>query len=112
MAACAGGDLRSLMELLDDDVAVQADLGPGVPSPVISGRERVAARLFPLFGPASGVVFVSQPVNGEAGVLAFVDQRLRAVITMRTKSEQIVHFHAIAEPRQLALLESQLALVR
>lgn len=112
MAACAGGDLHALMELLDDDVAGQADLGPDIPSPVVRGRERVAARLQALFGPASGVVFVSQPVNGEAGVLAFVDQRLRAVIIMRTKDERIVHFHAIAEPRQLALLEGQLGLVR
>jgi len=112
MAACAGGDLQALMALLDDDVAGQADLGPGVPSPVIAGRERVASRLQALFGPASGVVFVSQPVNGETGVLAFVEQRLRAVITMRTKGERIVHFHAIAEPQQLALLETQLALVR
>ena len=112
MAACAGGDLQALMELLDEDVAGQADLGPGIPSPVVTGRERVAARIRALFGPDSGVVFVSHPVNGEAGVLAFVEQRLRAVITMRTKGERIVHFHAIADPGQLALLETQLAAVR
>ena len=112
IAACAGGDLQALMELLDEDVAGQADLGPGIPSPVVSGREHVAARLRALFGPDSGVVFVSQPVNGDAGVLAFTEQRLRAVIMMRTKGERIVHFHAIADPRQLALIETQLSPLR
>ena len=104
IAACAGGDLDALMRQLDADVAGQADLGEGVLSPVQVGRDRVAPSILRYFGAATGVILVSQTVNGWPGALAFRDGRLYALVVLETKDGLIKDIHAVLDTRKLALL--------
>jgi len=102
IAACAGGDLGELMEILDPDVAGEAEIG--VPNPPVVGRDDVSRRVMALFGPRSNTTLVSIPVNGEPGVLASRAGRVFALIMLTIRAGRIEHFHAIADPRQLAYL--------
>ena len=104
IAACAGGDLEALMRQLDADVAGQADLGEGVLSPVQVGRDRVAPNILRYFGAATGVILVSQAVNGWPGALAFRNGRLYALVVLETKDGLIKDIHAVLDMRKLALL--------
>jgi hypothetical protein len=51
---------------------------------------------------------VSQPVNGQAGVLVFLDGRLAGILVLGTSATGIDHIHAIANPTKLAALASVL----
>src|SRR5436305_4065594 len=102
IAACAGGDLGELMEILDPDVAGEAEIG--VPNPPVVGRDDVSRRVMALFGPRSNTTLVSIPVNGEPGVLASRNGRVFALILLTIRGGRIDHFHAIADRRQLAYL--------
>lgn len=103
IAACAGGDVASLLELLDAHVAGQVDLGAGaVPVPVQVGRDRVAHNVLRFFGDSAGVTLVSQAVNGWPGVLAFKDGRLFALLVLETRDALICDIHAIRDPLVLA----------
>jgi RNA polymerase sigma-70 factor (ECF subfamily) len=109
IAACTDGDLEGLFGVLDLDVAGDVDLGDLGPSiPPVVGRDRVARNLLRFWGPESGVTMVSQPVNGEAGILAFLDGRLAGILVLGTSSTGIDHIHAIANPTKLAGLASVL----
>lgn len=98
IAACAGGDLDALMELLDPDVVGEADLGDGYPRPLQAGRDRVARNLLRFFGASSGVTLVSHPVNGHLGVLAYRGGVLVALMAMDTRDGLINDIHAVADP--------------
>jgi RNA polymerase sigma-70 factor (ECF subfamily) len=103
IAACAGGDLGALLELLDADVAGQVDVGFGdAPVPVQVGRERVAANLLRFFNGASGITLVSQSMNGWPGVLAFKDGRLYALVTLELRDGRIGDIHAVRNRLTLA----------
>jgi RNA polymerase sigma-70 factor (ECF subfamily) len=96
IAACAGGDLAALMELLDADVSGEVDVGYlGMPAPIQVGRTRVARNLLVFFGGATGITLVSQTLNGWPGVLAFQDGRLYAIVTLETHDGVIKEIHAI-----------------
>src|SRR6266852_3844555 len=72
IAACAGGELASLLPLLDPSVAGWADLGgmlPPVSQPNV-GREKVAEQVMRFFGVASGTTLTAQEINGEPGIVA------------------------------------------
>jgi RNA polymerase sigma-70 factor (ECF subfamily) len=84
IAACAGGDIKASLPLLDPSVMGWADIGPGgvldrlvrgATLPGISqpnvGRETVAARIMRFFGAESGNKLVAQVINGEPSVVAF-----------------------------------------
>ena len=102
IAACAGGDLEALMELLDPDVVGEADLGDGYPRPLQAGQDRVARNLLRFFGGAGGVTLVSHPVNGQLGVLAYRNATLVAVMSMATTDGRINDIHAVADPTMFA----------
>jgi hypothetical protein len=57
-----------------------------------------------LFGLRSNTTLVSIPVNGEPGVLASRNGKVFALIMLTIDDGRINHFHAIADPRQLAYL--------
>lgn len=107
IAACAGGDLERLVELLDPDVVGVVDIGTTATRPPLVGRDIVAPNVLRFFGPRSGVTLVSHPVNGSLGVLAFRDRGLVALATFGTRGPSIVDIHSIADPRKLALASLQ-----
>lgn len=95
--ACAGGDLEPLMQVLDPDVAGDVDFGDRRHAPRRAvGRHDVADGLLRRFGPRSGMTLVSQPVNGQPGVLAFHRRRLVSVLLLDERDGLVTHIHAIA----------------
>jgi RNA polymerase sigma-70 factor (ECF subfamily) len=103
IAACAGGDLGTLLELLDADVGGEVDVGAGdAPVPVQVGRDRVAANLLRFFNGADGITLVSQSMNGWPGVLAFKDGRLYALVTLEVRDGRISEIHAVRNRLTLA----------
>jgi RNA polymerase sigma-70 factor (ECF subfamily) len=110
IAACSGGDLNSLIALLDPDVAGDVDRGDAGPArrrPLI-GPVKVAKGLLRLLGPDSHTVLVSMPVNGEPGVIALAGRRVIAILVLTAPHGLITHIQAIADPRQLAYVSSVL----
>ena len=112
IAACAGGDIEALMELLDPDVVGVVDLGPGRSAPPRIGRDEVAPNVLRFFGPAAGVTLVSHPLNGRVGLLGFKDRDLMALLVLETDGERIRDIHGILDPAKLALAGVQLRPIR
>ena len=108
VAACAGGDMSALMEILDPDVVGAVDLGPTESRPVQIGRDRVLPNVLRFFGGAAGVTLVPHPLNGQLGALAFRDRRLMGLLTFETRDARIVDIHAIADPLKVAMASTQL----
>ena len=110
IAACAGGDLDALMQLLDPDVAGDVDFGGRAAPQWALGPLQVARGLLRPFGPSSGKILVSHPINGRPGVLAFRGNRLIGVLVLEERAGRITHVHAIADRRQLASLGTDIGI--
>ena len=108
IAACAGGDVDSLLEQLDPDAVGDADLGPGTVHTPVHGRDEIAPNVLKFFGPKSRVTLVSQPINGNPGVLAFRSQRLIGMLAMKLRDGLIYDLHSIVDPEKLAFVSTQL----
>jgi len=106
--ACSGGDLETLLGLLDPDIWGDVDLGPldTRTGQTRRGALQVATNFLRYFG--STTTLVSNPVAGPAVVLAFAGQRLTAVILLTIDGEQIRKIHVIADPAKVGFLSSQL----
>ena len=104
IAACAGGDLEALVELLDPDVVGVAVRGGIIPSRPIYGRLRIARRLLRLFGGDPRITLVSMPVDGDPGVIAFRDRRVVGVLSLSVQNGRVNHIHALADRRKLSAL--------
>src|SRR5437016_5205308 len=68
----------------------------------LRGRTVIAPNLLRFFGPRARVTLVSQPINGNPGVLAFRDQELVAMLQLKTRDGLIYDLHAIRDPDKLA----------
>ena len=114
IAACASGDVESLLPLLDASVMGWADLGAmlGPGSQPNVGRNQVAQRVMDFFGPASGTRLVRREVNGEAGILAFREGELRAVLALNLKHGLVTRVYAQGDSRKLAHVNRVLELER
>lgn len=131
IAACAGGDLDGLLEVLAPDAWGDFDAGPGGRAiGVIHGAVRVARRLLHYWGP--GTTLVTHPVAGQPALLGFIDRQLTGVLVLTMHatggspgSEQAGEFqggrppgsqqsriqavHVIGDPRKLSFLSSHLS---
>jgi RNA polymerase sigma-70 factor, ECF subfamily len=109
ITAAASGDLEALMRVLDPDVVSRTDSGGVVPAPrrPIVGR-RIVAQHFLQFVRAFRIRLESMPINGEPGVLAYQDDRLRAVIALSIRDGVIDQIHGVANPDKLAYVASLL----
>jgi RNA polymerase sigma-70 factor (ECF subfamily) len=107
IAACAGGDLEALLEVLDPDVVGAVELGGGMTAPVQVGRDRVAPNVLRFFGGDRGVTLVSHARNGRLGALAFKNGDLYALVTFEIAGQAIVDIHAIVDPVRLARASTQ-----
>jgi RNA polymerase sigma-70 factor (ECF subfamily) len=108
IAACAGGDLDGLLQVLAPDAWGEFDGGPDDPRArgVIRGAVRVARRLLHFWGP--GTTLVTHPVAGQPALLGFVDRALAGVLVFTMRDGKIQAVHVIGDPRQLAFVSSQL----
>jgi len=109
ITVCAGGDLDALIALLDPDAVGNVDLGThAAANAPLHGRTVIAPNLLRFFGPRARVTLVSQPINGNPGVLAFRDQELVGMLQLKTRDGLIYDLHAIRDPHKLAFVSSQL----
>lgn len=106
IAACNGGDLTALLEVLAPDVVGEADRGAATRRRRrVVGARPVARNLVHFW---SAATLVSQRINGEPGVLAFLDRQLAGVIVLGIHDGRIDHVHVIADPAKLAFISAQL----
>jgi RNA polymerase sigma-70 factor, ECF subfamily len=104
IAACAGGELRALLPLLDPSVVGWADVGgtlAGVSQPNV-GRERVAQQVMKFFGAPSGATLTAREINGEPGIIAFRAGAVAAVLALTVKDGLVARVYVVADPHKLA----------
>jgi len=122
IAACAGGDLNGLLEVLAPDAWGDFDAGPGDPRAigVSHGAVRVARRLLYFWGPPA--TLVTHPVAGQPALLGFIGRELSGVLVFTMRGSEVPHVgrphesrpsliqavHVIGDPRKLRFLSSQL----
>jgi RNA polymerase sigma-70 factor, ECF subfamily len=108
LTACATGDIKSLLEVLDPDAWGELVLGPEAARrvAVITGAERVARNLAKFWG--EGATLVSLSAAGQPTLLGFVDRRLTAVLVLVMGGERIRAVQVIADPRLLEFVSAQL----
>ena len=102
-AAARGGNLEALVALLDPQVVLRADWGPGRKAQRLEGPQRVvnAARV----GAARGLDLLPVLVNGAAGALSLDGGAPFAVMAFTVVDERIVAIDVLADPDRLAVLD-------
>jgi RNA polymerase sigma-70 factor (ECF subfamily) len=104
IAACAGGDIKDLLPLLDPSVMGWADMGgrlPAVNQPNV-GHEAVGSRLMRFFGAGSGLQLVAKVINREASVVAFLDDQVVSVLALSVTDHLISRVYVVSDARKLA----------
>ena len=105
MAAARDGDFGALVELLDPDVVLRADMGAAAPADftlLIRGAAQVAGRAQLFYRP--GVSSRHALVNGAAGLLSWQDDKLVAVLGFTIAHGKIVTIDVLADPERLSRL--------
>jgi RNA polymerase sigma factor (sigma-70 family) len=102
-AASREGDFEALLEVLDPDVVLRADLGPAGGFREVRGAAAVArqARSYGRLG------LVAHPVliNGTAGAVSFLDGQLFSVGAVTVSGGKIVEMDILADPERLRRLD-------
>jgi RNA polymerase sigma-70 factor (ECF subfamily) len=98
IAACAGGDIAELMEVLDPDVVGEATLFGHGPIVVVEGRPAVIQRLIGMFGPGSDSTLVPLAVERAPGMVVFSHGRLAAVVRLDESGNVIRHLKSFVVP--------------
>lgn len=101
IAACSTGDIARLLAVLDPDVDGVGDLGGGQ-TRVAEGRDIVGPQLLGYLGPESGATLVSLSAGADAGIVALVDGRIVALVTLGIEGGVVDHIHALVDPVKLA----------
>jgi RNA polymerase sigma factor (sigma-70 family) len=104
LAAARDGDLDALVAVLDPDVVLRADRGPGRPGSVeIHGAERVAERAlsFARLAPAARPALV----NGAAGFVVAPRGRPFAVAGFTVTEGKVAEIDLLADPERLRELD-------
>jgi RNA polymerase sigma factor (sigma-70 family) len=103
LAAAREGRFDDLVALLDPDVVLRADGGPGVGSRVVRGVAQVAAQAVTHAGRAA----FAQPalVNGVAGFVVAGDGLPAVVAALTVADGRIVELDFLADPERLAALD-------
>jgi len=98
IAACTGGDIVALMELLDPEVDGHAELiGFGTVAD-LSGRAAVAQRLIGMCGPGTDTVMLPVSIEDCPGVVAYAHGRVAAVIRIENHHGLIRHLRSFVVP--------------
>ncbi len=111
IGACAGGNLKALLPLLDPAVVGWADVGgtlAAVSQPNV-GREKVAQQVMRFFGAPSGAILAAREINGEPGIIAFRGGAPAAVLALTVKEGLVTRVYVVADPRKLAHVRRVLA---
>ncbi len=103
LAAARDGDFDRLVAVLDPDVVLRADLGPGSESREVRGAAAVAgqARIYAQLG----LVIQRALVNGTPGVVTLLNGELFSIGGVTVRGGRIVEIDFLADPQRLALFD-------
>jgi RNA polymerase sigma-70 factor (ECF subfamily) len=108
VAACQGGKLEELLEVLAPDVVGVAEFGRLLPKRTLRGRARVAGRLRRLFARRRFTLVPTELERGPAVVVVRRrDAQIVGVLFLTVEGAQIVHINATNDPREVASLRSK-----
>ena len=104
MKAAESGDRDALQALLADDVELIGDGGGKVPSilKILRGAYRIANLYWANYRRMPHIVYRMATLNGEAGILRYVDGRLESAQAFATDSERIARIYIVRNPDKLA----------
>jgi ketosteroid isomerase-like protein len=104
-SAARRGDFNALVALLDPDVVLRADWGPGRPAlpRVIRGADAVARQARPV----PGTVVRPALVNGSAGVVVTLGGRPFVVMGFTVAGGKILAIDAIADPERVGRIATR-----
>src|SRR5262245_8395877 len=103
LAAARNGDFQGLLELLDPDVVLRVDFGPGGVSTDMRGAEVVAGQAAS-FGQL-GLLVRPAIVNGVAGAVSTLDGEPFSVGALTVRDGKIVEIDILADPARLRRLD-------
>jgi RNA polymerase sigma factor (sigma-70 family) len=103
LAAARDGDFEALLEVLDPDVVLRADLGPLGRSHEARGAEAVARQA--LGYSQLGLVVRPALVNGSLGAVSFLDGKPFSIGAVTVRGGKIVALDFFADPDRLARLD-------
>jgi len=103
LAAARDGDFQALLEVLDPDVVLRADLGPAGGSRQVRGARAVAGQA--LFYSRLGLVTHPAIINGAAGAVATLDGEPYSVGAITVRGGRIVEIDLLADPERLRQLD-------
>lgn len=106
LEVCAGGDMASLLNMLAPDATMTTDSGGKVQAArnVVRGQSNVARFIFGVLGKlpiGSKMSAQITEVNGQPGVLTYVDGVLNSVMTLDFDGEHILAVNAMMNPDRL-----------
>ncbi len=106
LEVCAGGDMSSLLGMLSPEATMTTDSGGKVQAArnIVRGQSNVARFIFGVLGKlpiGSKITTRITEVNGQPGVLTYVDGALNSVITLDFDGEQILAINAMMNPDRL-----------
>ncbi len=105
LAAAREGDFDGLLAVLDPDVVLRADFGPGLPAATLEvrGAAEVAARALTY----ARLQLFNRPalVNGQLGIIAYRDGRPFSVGAITVRGGRIVEMDILADPERLSQLD-------
>jgi RNA polymerase sigma-70 factor (ECF subfamily) len=103
LAAARDGDFEALLEVLDPDVVLRADLGPAGGSREVRGARAVAGQA--LFFSRIGLVTQPALVNGAVGAVTTRDGEPFAVGGITVRGGKIVEIDILGDPERLGRLD-------
>jgi RNA polymerase sigma-70 factor (ECF subfamily) len=103
VAAAREGDFDRLVQVLDPDVVLRADLGPAGESREVRGARAVAGQA--LFYSRLGLTMKPVLVNGAVGTVTFKDGQPFSVGAVRVRGGKIVEMDILADPERLRELD-------
>ncbi len=103
LAAARDGDLEALLEVLDPDVVVRADLGPLGRSRELRGAAAVAGEARAVS--RVGLITRLALVNGAVGVVSTLDGEPFSVGAFTVREGKIVEINWLADPERLRRLD-------
>jgi RNA polymerase sigma-70 factor (ECF subfamily) len=104
-SAAERGDFDGLVAVLDPDVTLRADAGPGDASTVIRGAIAVASQAAAFRRSGHEQTQVPVLVNGVVGMLSLKDGRPVSVFSPVYRGGRIVEINILADPARLARLD-------
>jgi RNA polymerase sigma factor (sigma-70 family) len=104
-SAAQHGDFEALVAVLDPDVTLRADAGPGRRSVVVHGAVAVASQATAFRRSGHEPAQVTVLVNGAVGMIGLRNGRPVSVFSPVIRNGRIVEINILADPERLARLD-------